>query len=60
MTISVIITRDFDHMSEVAAELVKKIIIQTLEEKKEFIFGLATGNSPTGMYKRLARMANSG
>jgi len=60
MTISVIITRDFDHMSEVAAELVKKIIIQTLEEKKEFIFGLATGNSPTGMYQHLARMANSG
>jgi len=60
MTISVIITRDFDHLSEVAAEIVKEIIIQTLEEKKEFIFGLATGNSPIGMYKKLARMANSG
>ncbi|MBY8984993.1 MAG: 6-phosphogluconolactonase [Candidatus Lokiarchaeota archaeon] len=60
MTISVIITRDFDHMSEVAAEIVKENIIQTLEEKNEFIFGLATGNSPTGMYKKLARMANSG
>ena len=60
MTISVIITRNFDHMSEVAAEIVKDIIIQTLQEKKEFIFGLATGNSPTGMYQHLARMANSG
>jgi len=60
MTINVIITRDFDHMSEVAAEIVKETIIQTLEAKKEFIFGLATGNSPTGTYKRLARMANSG
>ncbi len=60
MTISVIITRNFDHMSEVAAEIVKKTILQTLEEKKEFIFGLATGNSPTGMYKHLARMVNSG
>ncbi len=60
MTISVIITKDFDHMSEVAAEIVKDVIIQTLGEKKEFIFGLATGNSPTGMYKQLARMANSG
>jgi glucosamine-6-phosphate deaminase len=60
MTISVIITRDFDHMSEVVAEIVKETIIKTLEEKKEFIFGLATGNSPTGMYKHLARMANSG
>jgi glucosamine-6-phosphate deaminase len=47
-------------MSEVAAEIVKEFIIQTLEEKKEFIFGLATGNSPTGMYKNLARMVNSG
>jgi len=60
MTISIIITRDFDHMSEVVAEIVKKTIIETLEVKKEFIFGLATGNSPTGMYKHLARMANSG
>ncbi len=60
MTINVIIARDFNHMSEVAAEIVKEIIKQTLEEKKEFIFGLATGNSPTGMYKNLARMANSG
>ena len=60
MTISVIITRDFDHMSEVVAEIVKETIIKTLEEKKEFIFGIATGNSPTGMYKHLAQMANSG
>jgi glucosamine-6-phosphate deaminase len=60
MTIKVIITRDFDHMSKVAAGIVKENINQTLIEKKEFIFGLATGNSPTGMYKNLARMANSG
>ncbi|MHA2006369.1 MAG: 6-phosphogluconolactonase [Promethearchaeota archaeon] len=60
MTIKVIVTRDFDHMSEVAAEIVKDNIIQTLGEKNEFIFGLATGNSPTGMYKQLARMANAG
>jgi len=60
MTIRIIITRDFDQMSEVVAEIVKETIIHTLEEKKEFILGLATGNSPTGMYKHLARMANSG
>ncbi|TFF98327.1 MAG: 6-phosphogluconolactonase [Promethearchaeota archaeon] len=60
MTIKVIITKDFDHMSEIAAGIVKDIIVQTLKDKKEFVFGLATGNSPTGMYKRLARMANSG
>ena len=60
MTIKVIVTKDFDHMSEIAAGIVKDMIVQTLKDKKEFIFGLATGNSPTGMYKNLARMANSG
>jgi len=39
---------------------VKESIVQTLGEKKEFIFGLATGNSPTGTYKKLAQIANSG
>ena len=60
MTISIIITKDFNHLSKVAARIVKDKIKQTLKEKNEFIFGLATGNSPTGMYKNLARMANSG
>jgi len=60
MTIKVIITKDFDHMSEIAAGIVKDKILQTLKDKKEFVFGLATGNSPTGMYKNLAKMANSG
>ena len=60
MTIKVIITKDFNHMSEVAAGLVKDIINKTLKEKDEFVFGLATGNSPTGMYKQLAKMSNNG
>ncbi len=60
MTIKVYITRDFDHMSETAAGIVKENIVQTLKEKEEFVFGLATGNSPTGMYKELAKMANTG
>ena len=60
MTIKVIITKDFDQMSEIAAGIVKDNINQTLKEKDEFVFGLATGNSPTGLYKHLARMANSG
>ncbi len=60
MPIKVLINKDFDHMSETAAGIVKDIIVQTLKEKDEFIFGLATGNSPTGLYKHLARMANSG
>ena len=53
MPIKVIVTRDFDHMSEKAAEIVKKIIAESLDNKKEFILGLATGNSPTGLYKHL-------
>jgi glucosamine-6-phosphate deaminase len=47
-------------MSAVAAEVVKKNISQTLTQKKEFVLGLATGNSPTGMYKHLAKAANEG
>lgn len=47
-------------MSAVAAETVKKNITQTLRKKKEFVLGLATGSSPTGLYKRLARAANAG
>ena len=60
MPVKVIITRDFDHMSEVAKNIVKKEIIQTLSKKKECVLGLATGNSPTGLYKRLAKAANKG
>lgn len=60
MPIKVIITRDFDHMSEVAKNIVVKEIIQTLNKKKECVLGLATGNSPTGLYKRLAKAANKG
>jgi glucosamine-6-phosphate deaminase len=47
-------------MSEVAAETVKKNIIQTLRKQKEFVLGLATGSSPTGLYKHLAKAANAG
>jgi glucosamine-6-phosphate deaminase len=60
MPLGVIVTRNFKHMSEVATETVKKNIIQTLRKKKEFVFGLATGSSPTGLYKNLARAANAG
>ena len=60
MTIKVIITKDYNHMSEVAAEIVKDMISQTMKEKEEFVIGLATGNSPASMYKILARMANAG
>lgn len=60
MPFEVIITRDFDHMSEVAAQRAQRIIGQTLVERDRFVLGLATGNSPTGMYKFLAKAANAG
>ena len=47
-------------MSQVAAEIVKKHIIEISNVKKEVVLGLATGNSPTGMYKHLAEVANNG
>ena len=59
MPLGVVVTRDFEHMSEVAAETVKKNIIQTLRKQKEFVLGLATGSSPTGLYKHLAKAANA-
>jgi glucosamine-6-phosphate deaminase len=47
-------------MSEAAAEVVQKNVIRAIGKKGEFILGLATGNSPTGLYKRLAKAANRG
>ena len=60
MSITVFVTNDFDEMSEVAAQLAVKKIISVLKSKKEATLGLATGNSPTGLYKHLARAANEG
>lgn len=60
MPITLLVTRDFEHMSAVAAEVVKENISRTLAQKKEFVLGLATGNSPTGLYKHLAKAANEG
>jgi len=60
MGITVYVTRDFEHMSDVAADIVIKNIIETHKEKDEAVLGLATGNSPTGLYKRLAKAANDG
>ena len=60
MPINVIITKDFNHMSEVAAGIVEKKIITGLKDQNQFVLGLATGNSPTGLYKHLAKLVNSG
>lgn len=60
MPFKVIITRDFDHMSEVAAGIVIDEIGQTLSLQSKYVLGLATGNTPTGLYKHLAKAANGG
>ena len=60
MGITVYVTRDFEHMSKIAAGVVIKKIIETHKGKNEAVLGLATGNSPTGLYKRLAKAANDG
>ena len=58
--LTVKITRDFDHMSEVAAGFVRERISRVLGERGSFTLGLATGASPTGVYKHLAKAANAG
>jgi glucosamine-6-phosphate deaminase len=60
MGITVYVTRDFDHMSKIAAGVVIKKIKETFKKKDEAVLGLATGNSPTGLYKLLAEAANDG
>ncbi|HOS96746.1 MAG TPA: 6-phosphogluconolactonase [Deltaproteobacteria bacterium] len=60
MGIQIIVTKDFAAMSEVAADIAKKKIQQTLKQKGRAVLGLATGNSPTGLYKHLAKSANKG
>jgi glucosamine-6-phosphate deaminase len=60
MGITVYVARDFEHMSDVAAAVVIKTISETLSKKEEAVLGLATGNTPTGLYKRLAAAANDG
>jgi glucosamine-6-phosphate deaminase len=56
----IIVTRDFEQMSEVAASIVATDIAEKQAEKDEYVLGLATGNSPTGLYKNLAAKLNAG
>jgi glucosamine-6-phosphate deaminase len=60
MPSTVLVTAGFDEMSDTAAGIVIETIVRTSRRKKEFVLGLATGNSPTGLYKRLAAAANEG
>jgi glucosamine-6-phosphate deaminase len=60
MSCTIYVTRDFDQMSQVAAELVETDIRAEQAIKDEFVLGLATGNTPTGLYKHLAKAFNAG
>lgn len=60
MPIRIIVTRDFDHLSEVAAAQVEEEIGRRQREGRECVLGLATGASPTGMYRHLAKSLNNG
>jgi glucosamine-6-phosphate deaminase len=60
MSFKIIVTRDFAQMSRVAAGLVEADIREKQAVKNEYVLGLATGNSPTGLYKNLAAAFNEG
>ncbi len=52
MRVEVIICKDYDEMSKVAAEMVREAI----RRKPNLVLGLATGSTPLGLYKELIRM----
>ena len=56
---TVYVTKDFDQMSQVAAKLAEERIRSCQASKPECVLGLATGNSPSGMYKHLAKAFNA-
>lgn len=60
MPFRILITRDFAQMSQAAADIVEADIKEKQAAKTEYVLGLATGNSPTGLYENLARAFNEG
>lgn len=44
---------DYDHLSELASS----IVIEEVSRKKDLLLCAATGNSPTGLYKQLSKLA---
>ena len=47
----VIVAENYAEVSKIAADLIEKVV----REKPDCVLGLATGSSPVGMYKELAR-----
>lgn len=60
MPLRIYITKDFDQMSSAAAGIVAADIAARLKQEREYVLGLATGNTPTGLYKHLAKAFNAG
>ncbi len=60
MPFTIHVTKDFDQMSHVAAALVESSIARGQAEDGSYVLGLATGSSPTGLYKHLAKAFNAG
>jgi glucosamine-6-phosphate deaminase len=60
MPFKIIVTRDFDQMSRVAADIVEADIKEKQATQAEYVLGLATGNSPTGLYRNIAKAFNEG
>ena len=60
MSFTIHVTTDFDQMSAVAAEIVATDIEEKQRHGRAYALGLATGNTPTGLYKHLAKAFNSG
>src|SRR6185503_11975846 len=48
----VVITRDYDEMSKLAAQMVAEV----LNAKPNAVLGMATGSTPLGLYQELVRM----
>ncbi|GAB4325775.1 MAG: glucosamine-6-phosphate deaminase [Candidatus Sumerlaeia bacterium] len=60
MPFTVIITKDFEQMSIEAGKIVLKELasFKPTPKRKKYVLGLATGNSPTGLYQYLADNQN--
>ncbi|MEW6441577.1 MAG: 6-phosphogluconolactonase [bacterium] len=60
MPLKINVAKDWDQMSQVAADLIARDIREKLGLKGDYVLGLATGSSPTGVYKHLAKAFNAG
>lgn len=60
MPLKIYVTENWDQMSKIAADFIEADIRAKQAAKDEYVLGLATGNSPTGTYKHLAKAFNAG